>query len=1055
MNNMTRLAFLLVTAAIFCSTASAVLWNPDGVELLFNLNFESNITSPNPTTTDATAGLVGRAMDYNSTDPCNPFHMWDSNAADGKIGNYVGNFNPSCDANTGVDFDSRVMFGPNTPLITPSYNHIFDLGTYASPYPSTFTFWFNVSSDLTKGTIFRHANVDSNYTNNWWEIRILNGQICFAHGLDVLNMNTVQTLDQMGILPNTWHHVAITYDIRQTSRANNKIYIDGVQVDSVITDYKYYIDGDIDTLYRSPVQFGTGSREFDGMLDDFRIYDTVLGDANISILYQTDYKPHPFALSPYPNAYRVAASTALSWEPNRAGATAQTLYFGTDPCNWTVSIPGNGTMNSASNGDIGGPLTLGATYYWDINTTVGGIVYQGPVWKFTVEDGKAYNPIPTDGQQDVNYGYVNLQWTGCPSASSYDVYFSNNQSLVASDNPAVKVASAIPDHNYAVSAPLSAETYYWRIVSKLPGIGHADVNSDVWSFKTKPYPIVFNTDSGSVTYSDGTIPGYTCMVRDPCGNWTTVSTGRFESYDAADTNDGLTIIFDFNNFSYTNRYAIIVLPSYGQDLDINKVPTSLCIDVNGNFYFDGTMNISGDDSATTDDTMTAWPKARCGGYRGEMRNASEKSGGDSNFVQRWTAYGRFPPTSVTSVQYWVANPDTAYRLYGPGMGITLSKSGKVGGGGGYGGTGGDCGRGYFHAIFGGGPTYGDVQVPVPFGGSSGGWGGEMWGAAGGGGVEIITTGNVTLDTNSIIKSEGGSCILPSTPIKYSAGGGAGGSVRIIAGGSVTLKGVIDVNGGKGGDNSTNETANAKPNNVSGGGGGGRVAVFYGTTYTKTGSIAAKGGAKGVVLPTSANGFNVGKSLAENGQDGTIYETNSSPRVASAPTPSNGNTMVYAPNSPTTIVLKWYSGYNVAAANDVVYFDQTTNPTTKITEVPAARGQHWVSVNVNPNQTYYFKVVTGGSVTSTIWSFKTVSWQCMSPNYGQDPDPNIAAGWPSWDINHDCVVNDIDLWYFAKDWAVDRGGGTPGAYNLEFVDLYSYAIYWLECRGRTNNGCLGW
>ena len=42
---------------------------------------------------------------------------------------------------------------------------------------------------------------------------------------------------------------------------------------------------------------------------------------------------------------------------------------------------------------------------------------------------------------------------------------------------------------------------------------------------------------------------------------------------------------------------------------------------------------------------------------------------------------------------------------------------------------------------------------------------------------------------------GGSAV----PEDYPAGGGSGGSVRIIAGGNFANSGVIDANGGKGGD----------------------------------------------------------------------------------------------------------------------------------------------------------------------------------------------------------------------------------------------------------------
>ena len=89
-------------------------------------------------------------------------------------------------------------------------------------------------------------------------------------------------------------------------------------------------------------------------------------------------------------------------------------------------------------------------------------------------------------------------------------------------------------------------------------------------------------------------------------------------------------------------------------------------------------------------------------------------------------------------------------VFGPG--VPVNPPYKGGGGGGAGGVGGDAGRGYFFGVFSGGPSYGDKEVPVPFGGSAGGWGGDNspGGAAGGGGIEIVATGNVVLDVNSQI-----------------------------------------------------------------------------------------------------------------------------------------------------------------------------------------------------------------------------------------------------------------------------------------------------------------
>ena len=104
----------------------------------------------------------------------------------------------------------------------------------------------------------------------------------------------------------------------------------------------------------------------------------------------------------------------------------------------------------------------------------------------------------------------------------------------------------------------------------------------------------------------------------------------------------------------------------------------------------------------------------------------------------------------------------------------------------------------------------------------------LGGGAGGGGVEIVATGNVTFGSNAEIYSEGGSVMFACH--QYPAAAVPAVLLRIIADGNFTNNGIIDVNGGKGGN------GNEKANNTGGGGGGGRVAIFYGgTIHSDTGS----------------------------------------------------------------------------------------------------------------------------------------------------------------------------------------------------------------------------
>jgi hypothetical protein len=532
-----------------------------------------------------------------------------------------------------------------------------------------------------------------------------------------------------------------------------------------------------------------------------------------------------------------------------------------------------------------------------------------------------------------------------------------------------------------------------------------------------------------------------------------------------DPNGGLAV-FDFNDpngFNYDNRYDIIVIPNYnykdiigGDDyLEPNggepNVPTPLAIHVtDGNFYFDGRINLNGGDVVTTEH-----PRARSGGFPGPKQNSTVSPAPVATF---WSSvsitanyYSRFGITTSTKPVCFPT--DYAKAVYGPG--IPVNPPYKGGGGGGYGGIGGDCGRGYWYGVFSGGPSYGDEEVPVPFGGSAGGWGSAPDGASGGGGIEIVATGNVVLDSNSRIDANGGNQLFTATD--YPAGGGAGGSVKIIAGGNVVIKGNIAVNGGKGG----NASGNSNDDDTGGGGAGGRVAIFYGNSYTKTGLVTADGGARGT--------DGKGTGLAHDGQDGTIYEVSSStvsPIKASAPTPKNGDKMVYAPVPDTNLILKWYSGYNVTPVSEVVLFGTTSNPTVQIgLPVSATRGQHSSTedVNITAGQTYYWKVVTNGTVSSDVWSFKVVGWQCPLVDTNDPADPHRAG--PRWDTNGDCVLDEQDFAYFAKDWRnselglytldEDNLGGYPGEPDAYKSDLARFVSEWLDCRARTNDGCNGW
>jgi hypothetical protein len=1038
---------ILAVVALVSSSAWAV-WDPDAdPNLRFNMNFQTYNNTAH-TTTDAKGGLVGTLIDYNDADP-NVF------GGIGKAGlGFDANFAEIHDNAPGAGVQSGVSVPNDVKLTVPSTG-VFDLGFPDSPIGQnkhTWTFWFNVPK--LEGTIIRHADAhltEADHENLVWEIRITaGGTLQFYHKNNSLQMETASTLSELGLTVNTWHHAAVVIDrtnSRETSvpttQLSTKIYIDGLEVPITVTSFNT-ADMTVDVYwyyYASPLWIGAGEREFDGLLDDVRLFNRVLTPLEVSILNQPD-KTQPVALLPIPGSSNVVIATDVSWVPATGSVTAQKVYFGTDPCSLPLKKSGGGTLNIATNvADLNGPLPLNTKYYWYIKSTIGGVDSNGPLWSFTTETGKALTPSPANDEEDVNNSDVDLSWTTPTAATSYAVYLSKDRALVEANDPDpnVRVANGISVTCVNdVNTSSRGSIYYWRVNSTYPS---GTVAGDIWSFRTKPYELVFNTSGAETTYADHNIPAYAFVIHQD--GWSDVcATGSLAS-------DGVAVFNFPSGFNYDRRYDIIAVPRY-RATDVcsptfpTTFPTPLAIHVTGDFSFDGRVHIAGDDILTTSQDITF---ARSGGFPGPKhnQNTSVFNDRDVTVADYWTAYsmpagnhGRFG--LIASPKDIFVPTALAKSVFGPGQPVNPPYKG--GGGGGYGGIGGDAGRGYFFGIFSGGPSYGDKEVPVPFGGSSGGWGGSAaGGAAGGGGIEIVATGNVVLDSNSQIKAYGGGQLC--SPSGYPAGGGGGGSVRIIAGGSVTNKGAINVNGGIGGDGSM------QGNNTGGGGGGGRVAIFYGTTYSNTGVITANGGAKGTFS---------GTGLAQNGQNGTIFDTNGSPKKASAPTPANGDKMVYChPPDPCTIKLKWYSGYG--GTTDVVYCDTNPTPTTSRGSVSATRGQHDVNMTVSSGHTYYWKVVTDGTVSSDTWSFKTVNWQC--PFAISNAVPHV--GGPEWDFNHDCVLNFEDFAYFAKDW-LNSGFGNymldntyVGGFPSDGFasDLARFAREWLECYNRTDGGCTGW
>jgi hypothetical protein len=188
--------------------------------------------------------------------------------------------------------------------------------------------------------------------------------------------------------------------------------------------------------------------------------------------------------------------------------------------------------------------------------------------------------------------------------------------------------------------------------------------------------------------------------------------------------------------------------------------------------------------------------------------------------------------------------------YGDGT-ITSYTSSSGGGGAGHGGAGGSG------VSSNGGSTYGSLGTPTSIG-SGGGDRSCCYSGGDGGGAIILDVGG-TLTVNGDINADGGQ----TWNANYDPGGGSGGSIYILTHDLSGTTGAITTNGGDGWPTK------------GGGGGGGRIAIYYSGSSTYSGTLTSSGGAsdydageQGTVLLKATSGV-VMSSYYDTGDPNTL------------------------------------------------------------------------------------------------------------------------------------------------------------------------------------------
>ncbi len=185
-----------------------------------------------------------------------------------------------------------------------------------------------------------------------------------------------------------WHHVAGTYD-----GSTLMIYVDGVLGSGATLAYA----GSISSVTYN-INIGRNSqqtsRHYEGLIDDVRIYNRALTDAEIPAVMTGGGNP-AVALAPKPEneATDVSRDVVLTWTSGPYAATHD-VYLGTVPDDVNNASDSNPLGVLASLGqdvnmyDPPGRLEFGQTYYWridEVNAPPDNTVHTGNVWSFTVE----------------------------------------------------------------------------------------------------------------------------------------------------------------------------------------------------------------------------------------------------------------------------------------------------------------------------------------------------------------------------------------------------------------------------------------------------------------------------------------------------------------------------------------------------------------------------------------------------------------------------------------------------------------------------------------------
>jgi hypothetical protein len=355
----------------------------------------------------------------------------------------------------------------------------------------------SVADDFTDTDITLSAWVKTSDTNaDWFSCNASNFgnqvRLCIEGGKFGFDTDSEHALSTTTVSDGEWHLLTFV-------RSGNigYTYVDGVIENSYEPAANYavnyagytgdFIQSDLWSIGQEWDPWGP-SDHLTGIVDDVRIYDRALSEAEIQVIMESGAE-YPYALGPKPADGSSVEDTwaSLSWSAGDY-AVSHDVYLGEEFNAVNEGTPetyhGNQTSTSFVVGFAGVPLphglAPGTTYYWridEVNDSEPNSPWKGDIWSFTIPPKTAYAPNPADGAEFVE-PEVELSWVGGLGAKLHTLYLGETFDEV--DN--ATGGSPQGATTYTPGPLEMAKTYYWRIDEFDFVETH---KGDIWSFTTE------------------------------------------------------------------------------------------------------------------------------------------------------------------------------------------------------------------------------------------------------------------------------------------------------------------------------------------------------------------------------------------------------------------------------------------------------------------------------------------------------------------------------------------------------------------------------------------